>query len=439
MAEDTQKIKALVVGSGAREHALAWKLDQSPLVSRVFVAPGNPGMDFWTTLVPIKSDDYDGIVKFAQEENIGLVAVGPEVPLAAGLADRLKKAGIPVFGPNQAAAQLESSKAFAKDFMRRHQIPTAAWQTFTKVADARQYLNDKEDGPVVVKASGLAQGKGVVVAANRAEALAAVNDAMEGNSFGEAGNEVVIEDFIDGEEVTILSFCDGKSISPMLPVQDHKRIGEGDTGLNTGGMGAYAPVSAYTSEVARQVEENIITPTLNGLKADGLDFCGCLYFGLILPSSESTYQGPQVIEYNVRFGDPEAEVLMPLLKSDLAEIMLKCIDGKLADSPVQWRDESAVCVVLASGGYPADYKTGLVITEDVSSVAGTSIAFHGGTALNESGEIVTAGGRVMAVTAKDLTLENALRKVYDRLSCIHFKGSYYRGDIAKRELARRQK
>jgi phosphoribosylamine--glycine ligase len=425
-----------VVGGGAREHALSWKLSQSPLAEKVYVAPGNPGLDIVSKLVPIGTEDVEALVNFARDENIGLVVIGPEGPLSVGLADRLAEAGIKVFGPKAAAARLESSKAFAKDFMARHHIPTAAYKKFTSAAEACEYLEAKPEGPVVVKASGLAQGKGVTVAKNRTEGLEAVRQMMEELRFGEAGREGVIEDFIAGEEVTVLAFCDGRAIVPMPPVQDHKAVGEGDVGPNTGGMGAYSPVAAYTPAVAALVEKAIIKPTLAGLAADGLDYRGCLYFGLMLPSADSAYQGPQVIEYNVRFGDPEAEVLMLLLKSDLAQIALACIEGRLAGQKIEWRDESAACVVLASGGYPGDYAKGKVITENIPLTSNHSMAFHGGTAVNEKGETVTAGGRVLTIAAKAITLEKALEKVYTRAEATFFEGRYFRRDIAHREISR---
>lgn len=437
MSSQSEKIKILVVGGGAREHALVWKLGQSPICAGVYAAPGNPGMEGTATLATLAANDIDGLTEYALREGVGLVVIGPEAPLALGLADRMAQAGLKVFGPKASGARLESSKTFAKAFMARHNIPTAAYQSFTDMDEALNYLNGKAEGSIVVKASGLAQGKGVTVAQNLAEAKAAVREAMADKRFGEAGNEVVIEDCIDGEEVTILSFADGRTIAPMPPVQDHKRIGEGDTGPNTGGMGAYSPVAAYTPEIAREVDEKIIQPTLKGLKAEGIDYCGCLYFGLILPFAQSAYKGPQVIEYNARFGDPETEVLMPLLQSDLAEIMLACADGKLADCKINWSDETAVCVVIASGGYPGEYKSGLIITESAPAPASSALAFHAGTALNDKSEKVSAGGRVITVAAKEETLEKALAAAYERAESIHFENSYYRRDIAYRELARR--
>jgi phosphoribosylamine--glycine ligase len=291
----------------------------------------------------------------------------------------------------------------------------------------------------VVKASGLAAGKGVIVAVDLAEAAGAVKAILDGGRFGEAGREVVIEDFIEGEEVSVLAFVDGRTIQPMPAVQDHKRLGEGDTGPNTGGMGAYCPVAAYTPQAAARVEETILRPTLAGLSAEGLDFRGCLYFGLMLPAPGSAYEGPQVVEYNVRFGDPETQVLMPLLKSDLADIMLSCAEGRLAGAEIEWREESCACVVLASGGYPGEYRTGMVVSEVVPGPPGVTMAFHAGTALNESRQVVTAGGRVMSIAARAPTLERALAKVYDRVRGIHFEGMFFRRDIGFRELARNKR
>ena len=436
---NTNKIKILVVGGGAREHALAWKLSQSPRTERVYVAPGNAGMAGSSVLVPIEADNLEGLTKYAVGEKIGLVVIGPEGPLASGLADQMQAAGLTVFGPRAAAAHLESSKPFAKDFMARHHIPTAAYQNFTSPAAALEYLASKPEGPIVVKAAGLAQGKGVTVAQNLEEARQAVRESLEEKRFGEAGQEVVIEDFIDGEEVSILAFTDGQTIVSMPPVQDHKRLGVGDTGPNTGGMGAYSPVAIYTPELAAQVEASIIQPTLKALAAEGLPYQGCLYFGIIIPSAKSSYQGPQVIEYNCRFGDPETEVLMPLLKSDLVEIMLQCAQGNLGNFKVEWSSESVVCVVLASGGYPGAYPTGCPININSSAPDADSMAFYAGVTLNEKHQLVTAGGRVITLVAKGDTLEGALTKVYAQTKNFTFKDCYFRDDIAHRELARHQK
>jgi phosphoribosylamine--glycine ligase len=429
-----EKLKILVVGSGAREHALAWKLAQSPRAASVKVAPGNAGIAHDT--VPLEASDHDDLVAYARAENIGLVVIGPEEPLARGLADKMEAAGLRVFGPRAAAARLESSKVFAKDFMIRQGIPTAAFRVFSASAEALAHIEGRPEGPVVVKASGLAAGKGVIMAVDLAEAAGAVRAMMDEGRFGPAGREVVIEDFIEGEEVSVLAFSDGRTLRAMPAVQDHKRIGEGDTGPNTGGMGAYCPVAAYTPQVALRVEETIMRPTMEGLAAAGLDFRGCLYFGLMLPAPGSAYEGPQVVEYNARFGDPETQVLMPLLKSDLVEIMLSCVEGRLEGAKIEWREESSACVVIASGGYPGTYQTGLVVTEDVPGPTGASLAFHAGTALNAERQVVTAGGRVISVAARALTLEKALAKAYERVRIIHFQGAYHRRDIGDRELAR---
>ena len=434
-----ERLKILVVGSGAREHALAWKLAQSHQAASVKVAPGNAGLPFDT--VPLAVTDHEGLINYARAEKVDLVVIGPEGPLAGSLVDKLEEAGLKVFGPRASAARLESSKAFAKEFMARHGIPTAAFRIFTSSDEAQAYLAEKSEGPVVVKASGLAAGKGVVVAANRAEAAGAVREIMEGGRFGEAGREVVIEDFIEGEEVSVLAFTDGRTLRAMPAVQDHKRLGEGDTGPNTGGLGAYCPVTLYTPQMAARVEETILRPTLAGLAADGLNFRGCLYFGLILAPPGppgALYEGPQVVEYNARFGDPETQVLMPLLKSDLVDIMLRCIEGRLAGAEIEWREENCACVVIASGGYPDESRVGLVVTENIPGPTGASLAFHAGTALNAAQQVVTTGGRVISIVARALTLERALAKVYARVEAIHFEGAYYRRDIGYRELDRRK-
>lgn len=436
-------MKVLVVGGGGREHALVWKLAQSPKVTEIFAAPGNPGLAGAATLWPLEAEDISGLTQAAVEAKIDLVVVGPEAPLALGLADKMAAAGLKVFGPGQVGAGLESSKSFAKSFMARHNIPTAAYARFDQVEKAVEYLRSKPEGPIVVKADGLAQGKGVTVAASLAEAEQAVREALEDFRFGQAGAEVVIEDFIDGEEVTILAFCDGKTLVTMPPVQDHKRVGEGDTGPNTGGMGAYSPVAVYTPEVAKIARETIFEPTLAGLRAEGIDYCGCLYFGLILPSARSTYQGPQVIEYNARFGDPETEVVMMLLQSDLADIFLHCTEGRLGEMEVGWHGGAAACVVMVSGGYPGSYPTGYPISglaEGGLKASGSSslAVFQAGTAARD-GEIVTHGGRVLAVSALAENLEGALAQVYQRIDNLKFEGSYYRRDIGHRELARRKK
>jgi phosphoribosylamine--glycine ligase len=435
-------MKVLIIGSGGREHALAWKLSRSEAVTELLAAPGNPGMEECAYLVPIEATAPGGVEKiarFAADEAVGLVVVGPEGPLALGLADRLRERGVPCFGPGAKGARLESSKVYARNFMKRHGIPSPAWRAFSDVGEAMRYLETLE-GPVVVKADGLAQGKGVVVARDRAEAAAAVGDAR-GGRFGEAGREILIEECLAGEEVSLLTFSDGKVLLPMLPVQDHKRIGEGDTGPNTGGMGTYAPASVFFEEADR-VEKTILGPLREGLKAEGIDYRGCLYVGLML-----TADGPRVIEFNVRFGDPETQVLMPLLDSDLFDVLYACARGKLEEvrdgktvgkTALDWSGGSAACVVAASRGYPGPYKTGFPLYEAPvpEALARDSWVFHSGTARGESG-VTTAGGRVLGVTARGATIEEAVERAYARVALVDFEGKTFRRDIARRELARR--
>jgi phosphoribosylamine--glycine ligase len=422
-------MKVLLIGSGGREHALAWKLAQSPRLTKLYAAPGNPGMEE-AQLLPLQAADLDGLAAFAEEERIDLVVVGPEAPLALGMGDRLRKKNIPCFGPGAKGALLESSKKFAKDFMTRHGIPTAAYRAFASKEDAGRYLRSLPRGPVVVKADGLAQGKGVVVAENLEEASAALDAMMEGR-FGDAGREVVVEECMTGEEVSLLTFTDGKTILPMLPVQDHKRAGDGDTGPNTGGMGTYAPVSVFTPEIAEAVNTKIVCPLQKALRQESLDYRGCLYIGLMLTS-----EGPKVVEFNARFGDPETQVLMPLLKTDLLDIVCACAKGDLEGRTLEWRDEKAVCVILASSGYPGDYRTGYPLRESAVSedLARNSWIFHAGTARNAQGELVTAGGRVLGVTARGRTLGDALARAYARVECVGFEGCVFRRDIAHREI-----
>lgn len=423
----------LLVGSGAREHAIAWKLAQSPEVKKIYAAPGNPGLEAVAELVPIQADKIDKLVDFAVEKKIYMVVVGPEVPLVMGLADELAKHGVFCFGPKKQGALLEGSKRFAKDFMKKYKIPTANYEVFDSAPKAKDYLESLPEGPVVVKADGLAQGKGVVIASNRQEALQAIQEMIDEKCFGDAGAQVVIEEFLTGEEASLLTFVDGKNVVPMIPVQDHKRIGEGDTGLNTGGMGTYAPTSVYTAEIEQQVKEQIIEPIKKAL-IEELDYCGCLYIGLML-----TPEGPKVIEFNARFGDPETEVLMPLLKSDLLKIMLNCVQGTLKESDVVWKEESAVCVILASSGYPEEYQKGFEIKglDDASAqFSEDSWIFQAGTKRNEKGQLITSGGRVLAAVATASSFSDARKKVYENIQKISFDGMYYRKDIGHREERR---
>ncbi|MDR1731424.1 MAG: phosphoribosylamine--glycine ligase [Synergistaceae bacterium] len=432
--------KILIVGSGGREHALAWKLARSPQEERkLYAAPGNPGMEALAECVPIDVMQVDDLVAFAGREGIDLVLVGPEAPLAAGLADRLREKGIFCFGPGAQGTLLESSKRHAREFMARHGIPSPVFRAFTSLDEAGRYLESLPDDFVVVKADGLAQGKGVVVAQNRKEALAALDEMMGNRRFGDAGKEVLIEECLTGEEVSLLTFTDGNTILPMLPVQDHKRVGDGDSGPNTGGMGTYAPASVFSPEIARQVESEILRPLRDALQAEKIDYRGCLYIGLML-----TPKGPKVIEFNARFGDPETQVLMPLLKSDLFEVLYACARGKLSDVKLEWSEGSAVCVVMASRGYPGKYPTGLPITEtlpggvEAEEFERNSWVFHAGTSRNKEGGLITAGGRVLGVTAAGATFEEALRRVYARVETLHFEGQHFRRDIAYREVKRRR-
>lgn len=425
-------MRVLVVGGGGREHALTWKLAQSPSVTALYGAPGNPGIAEVAELVPIQVYEEDNLVKFATEKAIDLVVIGPEGPLVTGLADKLRAENIQVFGPGAVGAQLEGSKSFAKDFMARHHIPTAAYQSFTELKLAYDYLMNQSDGPIVLKADGIAQGKGVIVAENRTEALAGLHQLMEEKQFGDAGSEVVIEEFMSGEEVSLLVFSDGKTFVPMLPIQDHKRIGEGDTGLNTGGMGAYGPALVLTPELQVQVEEEILKPVMLALQEEGMDYRGCLYVGLML-----TPTGPKVVEFNARFGDPETQVLMTLLDSDFAQILLACATGTLKAEQVKWKTGSAACVVLASKGYPENFETDKVIIGlNQQHSPDRPQCFHAGTKVNAEGKIVTAGGRVLTVTFGAESLPVALTKIYGAIDEIYFDGCYWRKDIGYRELAR---
>lgn len=423
-------MRVLLLGSGARENALAQKIAESSKLQKLYAAPGNPGIEKFAELVPIQVDELDQLVVFAKENEIDLVVVGPEAPLVLGIVDRFKEVGIFCFGPNRQAAQLEGSKEFSKHFMVKHQIPTARYAAFSTLSEAEMYVNALPEGPVVVKADGLAQGKGVVVAANKEEALEALKTMMSDHSFGSAGDIVVIEEFLEGEEVSLLTFVDGKRLVPMLPVQDHKRIGEGDTGLNTGGMGTYAPTSLYTDLLKMQVEREVLIPLEKALQEE-FDYRGCLYVGLMI-----TAEGPKVIEFNARFGDPETEVLLPLLDSDLLDIMQKCAQGGLENQDVVWKDESAVCVILSSQGYPEHYETGFPIS-GLNEVSEDVYVFHAGTKKSPtSDEIVTSGGRVLALVGVGKDFLKAKEAVYREVNKIYFSGVYYRTDIGYKEEKR---
>ena len=416
----------LVIGSGGREHALFWKLSESPQTGHIYAIPGNPGMG---EMIDISVMDNDAILRFAKEKEIGLVVVGPEVPLMNGLVDDLEKAGIRAFGPRANAAEIEGSKSFAKDLMKKYGIPTARYEVFTEAEPARAYIR-REGAPIVVKADGLAAGKGVIVAMTEQEALDAVDAIMEDNSFGDAGARVVIEEFMEGEEASLLAFTDGKVIRPMISAQDHKRAFDGDKGPNTGGMGTYAPAPVMTAEMTERAVEEILKPTIAAMAKEGRPYRGCLYAGLMI-----TPEGPKVVEFNARFGDPETQVVLPLLDGNLADIMCACCEGRLAEVPIAWKDGAAVCVVLAAGGYPGRYEKGREIHGIADAEDAGALVFHAGTA-ERDGKIVTNGGRVLGVVGRGGDIAAAVQAAYEAAGKISFEGMYYRKDIAHRALHR---
>ena len=421
----------LVVGNGGREHALAWRLAQSDRVTKVFVAPGNAGTALTPRLENLPITDIDQLIEFVKSNNIAFTVVGPEAPLAAGIVDKFRAAGLRIFGPTKAAAQLESSKDFAKAFMKRHNIPTADYESFTDPEAAHAYVRRK-GAPIVVKADGLAAGKGVVVAQTVEEAKAAVRSMIEDKAFGQSGVRVVIEEFMEGPEVSVLSFTDGETVVPMVSSMDHKCALDGDKGPNTGGMGTIAPNPCYTEKIADECMQTIFLPTIRAMKAEGRPFKGCLYFGLML-----TPDGPKVIEYNCRFGDPETQVVLPLLESDLLHIMQACTDGTLAQQEVKFSDGAAACVILASGGYPVAYEKGKPISGLVDGqLPGEEnvTVYHSGTAITEDGQLVTNGGRVLGVTATGPRLTNALSHAYEAAEKVSFEKLHKRSDIGLRAL-----
>jgi len=420
----------LVIGGGGREHTLAWKLAQSRLVDKIYAIPGNPGMEKIAECIDdISITDNVALVNFAKAKAVSLVVVGPEVPLANGAVDAFSAAGIKAFGPTKLAAAIEGSKAFSKDLMKKYGIPTAKYEVFTEAAAARAYV-EKEGAPIVIKADGLAAGKGVIVALTLAEALAAVDEIMCDKAFGTAGSRVVIEECLIGEEASLLAFTDGETIVPMVSSQDHKRAYDNDEGPNTGGMGTYAPAPVVTQDVLSRVQREVLEPTIKAMQAEGRKYVGCLYAGLMITSD-----GPKVIEFNARFGDPETQVVLPLLEGDLAEIMLACIDGRLKDVDIAWKDEAAVCVVMAAGGYPKTYQKGDVISGIEKAEAGGALVFHAGTA-KKDGAVVTDGGRVLGVVATAPQVKAAVDKAYEGVGKICFREAHYRKDIAYRALQR---
>ncbi|WP_313114444.1 phosphoribosylamine--glycine ligase [Pseudescherichia sp.] len=427
-------MKVLVIGNGGREHALAWKAAQSPLVSTVFVAPGNAGTALEPTLqnVAISATDIPALVSFAENEKIDLTIVGPEAPLVIGVVDAFQAAGLKIFGPTQGAAQLEGSKAFTKDFLARHNIPTAEYENFTEVEPALAYLR-KKGAPIVIKADGLAAGKGVIVAMTLEEAEAAVHDMLAGNAFGDAGHRIVIEEFLDGEEASFIVMVDGEHVLPMATSQDHKRVGNGDTGPNTGGMGAYSPAPVVTSEVHQRTMDRVIWPTVKGMAAEGNTYVGFLYAGLMIDKQGN----PKVIEFNCRFGDPETQPIMLRMKSDLVELCLAACEGKLDEKTSEWDDRASLGVVIAAGGYPGNYRTGDVIHGlPLESVGGK--VFHAGTTLADDDQVLTSGGRVLCATALGNTVAEAQKNAYTLMADIHWDGSFSRQDIGYRAIAREE-
>lgn len=420
-------MKILVIGSGGREHAIVRKLLESPKVEKLYCAPGNGGIACDAVCVHMQAMDIPGAVTFAKKNEIDLVFVAPDDPLAAGMVDALKEAGIPAFGPRANAAILESSKVFSKNLMKKYNIPTASYEVFDNSQTALEYIKQKNQYPIVVKADGLALGKGVIIAPSYEEAEQAVHSIMEDKVFGESGNQIVVEEYITGPEVSVLAFTDGKTLKPMVSSKDHKRALDNDQGLNTGGMGTVSPNPYYTEAVAEECMRTIFLPTIEAMQKEGRPFQGCLYFGLML-----TKDGPKVIEYNARFGDPETQVVLPRLKTDLVDILMAVVAGRLDQLDIEWSDEPAACVVMASGGYPQAYEKGLEISglDEHGQLEGVTI-FHAGTKMRGIGKFVTNGGRVLGVTAMGSTLDEALQKAYDGVAKISFEGAHYRKDIGK--------
>lgn len=427
-------MKILVIGSGGREHALAWKLAQSTRVSDVLVAPGNAGTatEAKCRNVPAKVGDIDRLLQIAQDEGVALTVVGPEVPLVAGVVDRFRAAGLKIFGPTAAAAQLEGSKAYAKDFLARHGIPTAFYAVHHEVGAALAYVREK-GAPIVVKADGLAAGKGVIVAMTQAEAEAAVRDMLSGNAFGDAGARVVIEEFLEGEEASFISMVDGTTALPMATSQDHKRVGDGDTGPNTGGMGAYSPAPVVTAEVHARVMREVVEPTVRGMAADGIPFTGFLYAGLMIDASGA----PKVIEFNVRFGDPETQPVMLRLQSDLVDLIEAALDERLDAVQAQWDPRPSLGVVMASRPYPDTPVSGEVI-EGLGAVPDDAVVFHAGTVLDAHGHVLSAGGRVLCVAALGDSVRDAQQRAYRAVDRIHWTHEFHRRDIGWRAIAREE-
>jgi len=421
-------MRVLVIGGGGREHTLVWKISQSPKISQVYCAPGNAGISQLARCIDIDADNIEKLVDFAKKEKIDLTIVGPELPLSKGIVNEFNRWGLKIFGPSREATKIESSKVFSKYLMKKYNMPTANHEVFRNSEKAFDYIK-QQAFPLVIKADGLAAGKGVFIAKNLAQARNALDTLMEEKKFGEAGRKVVVEEFLEGEEVSILAFCDGKTVVPMVSSQDHKKIFNDDQGPNTGGMGAYSPVPFYTDKLEKRVLEEILKPTIRGLRSEGREYKGVLYAGLIL-----TKEGPKVLEFNARFGDPETQVILPRLKTDLIDILNAVIDGSLHKINIEWEDNAAVCVVVASGGYPGKYQKGKVINglerlEKMKDI----IVFHAGTKLQDN-KIITSGGRVLGITAWDDTISKAKEKAYEGVEKIYFEDMYYRKDIAVKAI-----
>ncbi|MCG6405195.1 phosphoribosylamine--glycine ligase [Vibrio fluvialis] len=428
-------MRVLIIGSGGREHALGWKVAQNPAIETVFIAPGNAGTALEAKLqnVNIAVEDVAGLVAFAQDNEIELTIVGPEAPLVIGVVDAFRAAGLPIFGPTQAAAQLEGSKAFTKDFLARHNIPTAAYANFTEIEPALAYVRE-QGAPIVVKADGLAAGKGVIVAMTLEEAEEAIKDMLAGNAFGDAGSRVVVEEFLDGEEASFIVMVDGENVLPMATSQDHKRVGDQDTGPNTGGMGAYSPAPVVTQAIHDRVMQEVIYPTVRGMAAEGNPYTGFLYAGLMIDSTGA----PKVIEYNCRFGDPETQPIMMRMQSDLVELCLAAIDGKLDEVESKWDPRASIGIVLAAGGYPGDYAKGDMVSGlPTTEVEGQKVFQAGAT--DKDGHVVTNGGRVLCATALGNTVSEAQQRAYELAKQISWNGMFHRNDIGYRAIAREQK
>ena len=421
-------MKVLVVGGGGREHALIRKIKESPKVNSIACCPGNGGISYDAECYPVSATDIDGVVNLAKEIKADFVVVAPDDPLVAGMVDALNDAGFATFGPKSNAAIIEGSKVFSKDLMLKYNIPTAEYKVFDKADDVISYLKEKNEFPAVIKADGLALGKGVIIPETLEEAVAGVKEIMEDKIFGASGNNVVVEEFLTGPEVSVLAFTDGKCVKPMVSSMDHKRALDGDKGLNTGGMGTVSPNPYYTDEVAKECMEKIFIPTIEAMNKEGRTFKGCLYFGLMI-----TTKGPKVIEYNCRFGDPETQVVLPRLKTDIMDIFEAINTETLCDLDIQWDDRACTCVIMASGGYPKSYPKGLEISGLENGQLDGVTVYHAGTAIKD-GKLVTSGGRVLGVTALGDTLEDALKKSYDAVDKIKFENAHYRKDIGQKAL-----